>query len=154
MDYHALWAEIQARPECAPHIVPSEPKVPIEVAKAGDQAIAGLLNSAGAGASSQAIPAWEAKKILIKRGRWRAIVLASQDPQHPAVEQAFAAVALAEDSRMTADFCDPSATAHLDLLISGGLINADDKAALEALSRVASVITAADVSRAVRGPRD
>lgn len=149
-----LWALIQATPQCAAHIVPNAPKAEAAAARAGDQAIADILNAAGAGAGTQAVPVWEAKKTLIKRGRWRNIVLAAQDARHPAVEPAYAAVALAEDARMTADFLDPSATAHLAALVAGGLIDESDKAALETLSRAPSAISAEQVSRAVRGPRE
>ena len=44
VDYEALWAEIQANPKCAPHIVPSFPKAD-EAAQAGDAAIAAILSA-------------------------------------------------------------------------------------------------------------
>ena len=43
MEYDALWAEIQASPACAPHIVPSFPKAD-EAARIGDAAIAAILS--------------------------------------------------------------------------------------------------------------
>lgn len=117
-----------------------------------DQAIADALNAAGYGSTSRPVSCHLAKKLLIKRSRWRAIVAASADAEHPAVEAAYAAVALAEDPRMDADFCDPAATPMLAALVATGLITADDRAALVAMCLQPGSVTAADVSRALRGP--
>lgn len=147
----ALQTEIQSRPECAAHMVtPDMGKV--DGAYSKDKAIADILNAAGWGASSRAVPCHLAKKLLIKRGRWRAIVLASQDNEHAAVESAYAAVALAEDARMEADFCDASAAGLMSPLVSTGLLSVEDVAALQALCRVPSAVTVEQVSRALRGP--
>lgn len=154
LDLNVLLAAIQADPACAPHIVPSKPKVLAEVARAGDQAIADIINASSTFDYSVAVPAWQAKKLLIKRGKWRGIVLASQNPDHPAVEAAYAAVALAEDARLDADFLDASAGPLVDALVATGLMSAQDKANLQALSRCRLLVTAADVSRAVRGPME
>lgn len=154
MDYTALWEAIQATPACAAHIVPATPKVARDTWEAGDQAIADILNASGAFDTSMPVPAWMAKRALIKRGRWRGIVLASQNASHPAVEAAYAAVALAEDARMDADFLDPLAAPLMAALVATGLMTADDRALLESMSRRPSAITAQDVSRAVRGPRE
>lgn len=128
------------------------PKISGAEAMAKDQAIADLFNASVLYAGSVAVPAWQAKRTLIKRGRWRQIVLAAQNPDHPAVEAAYAAVALAEDARMAADFLDPAAAPLMAALVATGLMSADDRAVLEEMSRVPASIRAADVSRALRGP--
>lgn len=138
---------------CAPYVHSNDmPKITSAEAHAKDQAIADILNDSGTYAASVSVPAWQAKKLLIKRGRWRAIVMAAADVQHPAIEAAYAAVALAEDARMDADFLDQAAAPLLAALVAANLLSAGDRAALEALSRRASTITAAEVSKAVRGP--
>lgn len=139
--------------QCAPHVHDNAaPKISVAEAFAKDQAIADVINASGLYAQSCAVPAWHAKKLLIKRGRWRAIVLAAQNDAHQAVEAAYAAVALADDARMDADFMDPAAAALMGALVESGLIDGADRASVEALSRRPSSITAADVSRAIRGP--
>lgn len=149
----ALQAAILALPACAQFVHDNEAP-PISGADAAqkDAAIADLVNASGWGAGSRAIPVHLAKKLLIKRGRWRGIVKAAADDGHPAVGAAYAAVALAEDARMDADFLDQSAGPLLTALVSTGLIDSSDREALEALSRTPSQVSASDVSRALRGP--
>lgn len=150
-ELRALQSAIAANPAAAAlAVTPEMGKVADGPAR--DRQVAELMRAAGFGAGSKAVPCHLAKKLLIKRGRWRGIVLASQDAQHAAVESAYAAVALAEDARMEADFCDASAAGLMAPLISTGLMSADDAAALQALCRTAYTVTAEDVSRALRGP--
>ncbi len=152
-DYASLWAAIKANLDCAPHIQTNEmPKISSSEAAAKDTAIAEILKASGFGATSRPVPAWQAKKLLIKRGKWRAIVQAAANDAHPAVTAAYSAVALAEDARIDADFLDPSAGVLLGALVSSGLLSADDRKAIEQLSVVPASITSADVSRAIRGP--
>lgn len=147
----ALQAEILARQDCAAlRVTPDMGKVADAAQR--DQQIAEILNAAGWGASSQPIPCHLAKKLLIKRGKWRAIVQASQNNDHPAVEAAYAAVSLAEDARMDADFKDAAAGPLLAGLVAAGLLSADDVSSLQAMCTVASNVTADHVSRALRGP--
>ena len=149
----SLQAAILASAECAPFVHTNDmPKISSVEAVEKDGAIAAILNAAGWGATSRAVPVHFAKKHLIKRGKWRAIVLASQQADHPAIEAAYAAVALAEDARMDADFLDASAGPLLEALVAADLIDNADRAALRDMCRVPSAVTAADVSRAVRGP--
>ena len=56
----------------------------------------------------QDVEAWKAKRYLIKRGKWRAIVDASSNPLHPAREACMVAVDLAETDSMWANFADPT----------------------------------------------
>lgn len=149
----ALQAAILASQACAEHVITNDaPKAAADQARAADQAIADIMRAEGFGAGSRAVPAWQAKRTLIKRGRWRGIVMASQNDAHPAVEAAYAAVALAEDSRMDADFLDPAVGPLLASLVAAGLLSEQDRDDLESMSRTDSTVTAADVSRALRGP--
>jgi hypothetical protein len=79
-------------------------------------------------------------------------VLASQNAAHPAVEAAYAAVALAEDARMDADFNDQTTKPLMNDLIANRLISAQNKATLQALSQVKPSINAANVSHTIRRP--
>ena len=149
----ALQAAILASPACAEHVIDnSAGKVPANEARAKDQAIADILRTEGFGAGSRAVPAWHAKRMLIMRGKWRGIVQAAADPAHPAVDAAYAAVALGDDARMDIDFCDPTAKPMLDALIAAGLLTPDDAQTLHNMSLTDSTVTAVDVSRALRGP--
>lgn len=149
----ALQAAILASPECTPlAITPDMGKVPADEARQRDQAVADIMREQGFGAGSRAVPAWQAKRQLIMRGKWRGIVLAAKDDNHPAVDAAYAAVALADDARMDADFCDPTAVPLIGALVATGLLSDDDAQMLRDMSATPSAVTAADVSRALRGP--
>ena len=147
----SLQAEIASRPDCmALAVLPEHGKVAgyLEL----DQQIAQILRDAGWGATSQAVPSWQAKKLLIKRGKWLAITRAAADDQHPAQAAAFAAVELANDARMTADFKDAEAAPLMAGLVLAGLLSESDVDALCAMCAVPSAVTADHVSRALRGP--
>lgn len=146
-----LRTAILADPDTAPYrVTPDLPKDPDYAAK--DAAIATILRAKGVGASSRAVPCHLAKRLLIKRLQWLGIVEAAGKPEHPARQAAYAAVALAEDARMDADFMDEAAGPLLSALVSAGLIDESTKQALQAMSFVPSGITAEHVSRALRGP--
>lgn len=153
-DYlRALQAAILASPDCKALVITNDMgKVPADEARQRDQAIADLMRAQGFAAGSRAVPAWQAKRQLIMRGKWRGIVLASKDDAHPAVNAAYAAVALADDARMDADFCDPTAAPLIGALVATGLLSDDDAQMLREMSATPSTVTAADVSRAMRGP--
>lgn len=157
MDYHALWAEIQARPECAPHIVPSDPKVPLVVARAGDQAIADIL-SAGRTKIVQ--------RMVSERG------ILNDYPAGPVAADAvltkletFAGAGHALSSvvgRAIRFLRDPdgidigaASTRAMLMALAGASVLTDEEAAnLMKLAEQPDIITVDDVSRAVRGPRD
>lgn len=146
----ALQEHILATPELrALAIMPEDGKVP--GAHLRDRDIAAAINATNWGASSREVESWQAKKLLIKRGKWFAIVEASLK-DGPARASAFAAVELANDARMTVDFLDESAPALMGPLVAAGLLSVEDIAALRDLCRVAPTFTADDVSRALRGP--
>jgi len=147
----ALQGAILASDDCkAVAVTPDMGKVPD--APARDKQVADILNAAGWGVSSRAVESWQAKKLLIKRGKWLAITKAAADADHPAQAAAFAAVELANDARMTADFQDADAAPLMAGLVAAGLLSDADVAALRAMCTVPSAVTAADVSRAMRGP--
>lgn len=149
----ALQAAILASPQCAPYVHDNAaPRISGAEVYAKDAAIADILNAAGWGAASQPVPVHLAKDLLIKRGRWRRIVQASANDAHPAVDAAFAFVALAEDDRLRADFLVASDARMLAELLAHELIGSADRGALEDLCRTPSALTAAEVSRALRGP--
>lgn len=148
----ALQAEIMGREDCAElRVTPDMGKVE-GGSYARDLAIAGILNAAGWGATSREVQCHLAKKLLLVRGRWRGIVLAAQAADHPAADSAFTAIELGNDPNMTVDFYAPAAAALMQPLIDAGLLDAEDVAALQALCRVPSAVTADHVSRALRGP--
>lgn len=149
----ALQAAILASPAASKLAITNDKgKVPADEARAADQSVAEIMRADGFGAASRAVPAWQAKRQLIMRGKWRGIVQAAADPAHPAVDAAYAAVALGDDARMDIDFCDPTAKPMLDALIAAGLLTPDDAQTLHNMSLTDSTVTAADVSRALRGP--
>lgn len=153
-DYlRALQAAILAHPEAAALAITNDmPKVAAAEAAPRDAEVARLMREAGFGSGSHAVSCHLAKKLLIKRGKWRAIVQAAHNDRHPAVEAAYAAVALAEDARMDADFNDTAAAPLLAGLVAASLLDAADVAALSAMCKTDSTVTSADVSRALRGP--
>lgn len=149
----ALQAAIMARPACvALAITPEMGKVPVEQAVEADRQIAALLNADGYAAGSQEVPAWWAKRLLAKRGKWVDIEDAAADRAHPGRKAAATAVALAESQPMQINFLDPASGPLMEGLIAAGLMSADDRQALEDMSRTDSQITADQVSRALRGP--
>src|SRR5690606_33687982 len=123
----ALKAAILASPEASKLAVTNDSgKVPSAEARAADQAIADAMRAQGFGAASKAVPAWARQAHAHQARQVAGIALAAADPQHPAVEAAYAAVALADDARMDADFQDPSARPLLEALIATGLISSQD----------------------------
>ncbi len=147
----ALQSAIQASDECAAlAVTPDMGKV--QGAYERDRAIADILNASGWGATSAAVESWKAKKLLIKRGKWLGIVRAADNDAHPAQAAAFAAVELANDARMTADFQDADAAPLMAGLKAAGLLSDSDVDALRAMCIVPSNVTADHVSRALRGP--
>ena len=147
----ALQRAILASDACmAVAVTPDMPKV--TDAPARDKQVADIINAAGWGVTSRAVESWQAKKMLIKRGKWLAITKAAADAEHPAQAPAFAAAELANDARMPADPHDQDAPPLMAGLVAAGLLYDADVAALRAMCTVPSNVTAADVSRALRGP--
>lgn len=131
-------------------VLPEHGKVADYMAR--DGAIAQALRDRGYGSTSRSVLASEARNVLLRNLKWRAIVRAAANDAHPATDLCFAAVELAENAAATIDTLSPKVQAMLVALQAAGLIDADDRAELEALCRVPSTVSAADVSRALRGP--
>lgn len=148
----ALQAAIKADPACAALAVTPEMGKVEGGAYESDKAIADRLNAADYATGSAEVPAWWAKRLLIKLGKWVDIEDAAADRAHPARKAAASAVSLATSADMRVNFLDPASGPLMDGLLAAGLMDADDKAALEAMSRTPSNITADQVSRALRGP--
>lgn len=147
-----LQSAIQANPACAALAVTPEMGKVEGGAYESDKAIADILNAADYATGTAEVPAWWAKRLLITRGKWVDIEDAAVDRSHPARKAAASAVSLATSADMRVNFLDPASGPLMDGLIAAGLMDADDKADLEALSRTPSNITADQVSRALRGP--
>lgn len=150
-----LQAEILSREDCsALRIIPEMPKVDGVTAYQQDKAIADILNAAGFGAGMQDVEAWKAKRYLIKRGKWRAIVDAASNPLHPAREACMVAVDLAETDSMWANFADPDTAPMWGALVATSLLTTAERDEIQSWCRTPSTITAEQVSRALRGPWD
>lgn len=131
---------------------PNPAYLPADVVRPRDAAIAARMRELGACAPVGAVPTWWAKKLLIKRNRWLGICKAAANDSHPAQAAAFAAVELANDARMTADFNDVAAAPLFEGLVEAGLLDEQDVEALKAICKGESPVTADHVSRALRGP--
>lgn len=161
MDYEALWSEIQARPECAPHIVPSFPKAD-EAAQAGDAAIAAILSAGrtrvepsklindGDVAVALGIPGGPVFLYSLEQA-------AETSPGEGASAEDVVAHAVARQawrSLLKGQFNigDASVRAAIDSMV-GRLLTAEQAVTIKALAEVPAPVSVADVSRAVRGPR-
>lgn len=163
MNYIALQAEIMSGPksaECAPFVITNDmPKDPDYKAK--DQAIADLLNAnrtpkivnreIGDGAVSLALGVPAGPVFLLELE-----TVANTTPTREATTDEVAIVAVARQAwrslnKGAFDVGLPSVRAGLDLFV-GTLLTDDQASAIKALAEVPDVVTAADVSRALRGP--
>lgn len=153
MTPQALQSIILAREDCATlRITPDMPKVDGQTAYQQDKAIADILNAAGIGAGTQEVEAWRAKRYLIKRLKWRAIVDAAGNQGHEARPAAQVAVDLAESPNMMANFLDADVASMWAALVGTGLVSAAERDEIQSWCRTPSNITADQVSRALRGP--
>lgn len=175
MDYNELWAEIQANPACAPYITPSEPKVSAEIARANDQAIADIISVGRWRRVSrmitergirEALPIKDASVFL---RTLRELSTATEIPPDIATLLTAAGVDSADHWAyletlkcgwgwlQTEEGLDIGSQRVIEMLqlIGGGIIETSPACiALSQLSLVEDRVTAADVSRAVRGPRE
>lgn len=163
MDYRALQTEILTGPlaaECAPHVVTNDMgKVPDYMAK--DQAIADILSAGraplivkrevGDGAISLALGPVAGPVFLYKLRRIAATVLPDSATDDQIAPVAVAQQAIASLAKTGFDVGDPTVRAGLDMFV-GQLLTPEQATAIKALAEVPEVITAADVSRALRGP--
>lgn len=163
MDYNALWTLIENNAECAPHIVPSTPKVSADTARAGDQAIANILNSAAGGTIYGVVTTAQLMTWGALTGMRAAISDEAYNVASPLRSSALALLDVMQGSVEGIDFGDSQIMNMLDAwVLAGKCSSANRSVLLEKCSRtvglaewsLGSPVTAADVSRAVRGPRD
>lgn len=155
MDYNALWDEVQSNPACADYIHTNEmPKISSQGALAKDQAIADIINAARP-PQMVSIAVEEVFDALFSSGDYMTL----KSAQLQGNPQAVMAFAVLEDSKRLGagkvDLASPLTSGLLDSLQASELLSQSGRDALTAkASKPANPVTAADVSRAVRGPRD
>ena len=146
--------------ECAPHVVTNDmPKDPDYMTK--DQAIADLLNAGhapkiiklevGDGLISLAlgVPAGPVFLMQLEMLANQAVTL--ETPAEQMAQIAVARQAWRSLNRAGFDVGDATVRAGLDMFV-GSLLTADQATAIKALAETPDVVTAAEVSRALRGP--
>lgn len=144
--------------ECAPYVVTNDMgKVADYMAK--DQAIADILNAGrapkivrrevGDGAISLAMGTTAGPVFLFKLRRLAATALPGDATDEQIAPVAIAQQAVASLSKNGFDVGDPAVRAGIDTFV-GVLLTADQAAAIKALAEVPDVVTAADVSIALR----
>ena len=161
VNYEALWAEIQANPECTPHIVPSFPKAD-EAAQAGDATIAAILSAGrtrvepsklineGEVAVALGIPGGPVFLYSLEQA---AETAPGEDAdQDDVVAHAVASQAWRSLLKGQFNIGDASVRAAIDSMV-GRLLTAEQAVTIKALAEVPAPVSASDVSRAVRGPR-
>jgi len=155
MDYNALWAEIQANPACAEHIHTNEmPKISGQEALAKDQAIADLINAARP-PQMVSIAVEDVFDALFSSGDYMTLKMAQLQGNQNAVM----AFSVLEDSKRIGSgkvaLDSPITAGLLDLLQSDSMLSQAGRDAMNAKgTRAAIACSAADISRAVRGPRE
>ena len=146
--------------ECAPYVVTNDmPKDPDYRTK--DQAIADLLNDGrapkiakrevGDGVISIALGVPAGPVFLMQLEMLSNMAVTEQTPQEQLAQIAVARQAWRSLNRSGFDVGDATVRAGLDMFV-GSLLTAEDCVAIKALAEVPDIVTAADVSRALRGP--
>lgn len=144
--------------ECAPYVVTNDmPKDPDYMTK--DQAIADILNrgrapkinhrEVGDGAISLALGVPAGPVFLMQLEMLSNSVVTAATPPEELAQIAVARQAWRSLNRAGFDVGDETVRAGLDMFV-GPLLTADQAAAIKALAEVPDVVTAADVSRALR----
>jgi len=159
MDYCTLQAEIHAHPECQAHIVTNDmPKDPDGPAK--DRIIAGILSlgrtrlvskEIGDGAVSIALGVPDGPVFLYRLRQLAATVLPPDASLDQITPVAVAQQAVESLSKAALDIGNQEVRAGLTIF-AGSLLSVYQVDKLKALAEVPDTITAADVSRALRGP--
>lgn len=150
MDYNALWAEIQANPACAPHIYTNDlPKLPGAEVVLKDQAIADIISIG--------------RKKIVHTPIGPGTIMAVMKPNGGAFLNTLEAMASSDANvkwvmilinRGVYDIGNPAAQELMAKFCIDHPEMADSIAALMKIPEQDDPVTAADVSRAVRGPRE
>jgi hypothetical protein len=144
--------------ECAPHVVTNDmPKDPDYMAK--DQAIADILNAGrppkiakaevGDGLISLALGVPAGPVFLMQIEMLADMPVTAETPVEQMAQIAVARQAWRSLNRSGFDVGDMTVRAGLDMFV-GSLLTADQAAAIKALAETPDVVTAADVSVALR----
>lgn len=158
-DYAALRAEILARPDCAPlAVTPDMPKDPTAAAK--DREIADLISTGRTRVASRLIGDGEVSLALgMPAGPLFLLGLeqaATTPPAPDATAQQIEQHAIARQAwrsleKGALDVGRADVRAAIDAMV-GALLTAEQADKIKALAQVEHRISAADVSRALRGP--
>lgn len=146
--------------ECAPYVVTNDmPKDPDYMTK--DQAIADILNAGrepkivskeiGDGAVSLALGVPAGPVFLLQLETVAATLVTPATTAEELAQIAVARQAWRSLNKGALDVGNASVRAGLDMFV-GFLLTAEDCVAIKALAEVPDIVTAADVSRALRGP--
>lgn len=146
--------------ECAPYVVTNDMPKDTDY-RMKDQAIADLLNAGripkiakrevGDGVISIALGVPAGPVFLMQLEMLSNMAVTEQTTQAQLAQIAVARQAWRSLNRSGFDVGDATVRAGLDMFV-GSLLTAEDCAAIKALAEVPDIVTAADVSRALRGP--
>lgn len=116
-----------------------------------DAQIAAALSGGIDSTRAVEVEAWRVQRYLIKRGKWRPILAAAEDSEHPANAAAVAAVDMASAAGMMIDLAEasPQTQGMLALLVGHSLMTAEDAEELRSWSRVTVLVTAEAVTAAL-----
>lgn len=134
--------------------IAQSPELQALQASGNAQGIADALSAGHEPGSSQEVEAWRLQRYLVKRSRWRGIVAAANDPQHPAMLAAQAAVDLATGPEgMRIDLADGSleTAGMLQGLVLTGLLSTAQRDEMVDWCRVPRIVTWQQVSAAITG---
>lgn len=128
---------------------PEAATIALLIAERRLQAIADVL-SVGRTKRTE-IEAWRAARFFIKRGKWRGLVNAAADAEHPARLAAQAAVDMASVAGMRIDLADPdpATVAMWQGLVQTGLVAASERDELQSWCLVPDPITDGQVAAAL-----
>lgn len=159
MDWRSLQAEILAHPECKPHAITNDMPKDVD-APAKDRIIASILsrgrtrivsNEIGDGAVSIALSVPDGPLFLYHLRQLAAKVLPSNATTEQIIPVAVAQQAVESLGKSAFDIGNAEVRAGLTVF-AGSLLSIEQIDKIKALAEVPDSITAADVSRALRGP--
>lgn len=159
MDYRSLEAEIRAHPECQKHIVTNDMPKDLN-GPAKDAIIANILSlgrtrliskEIGDGAVSVALGVPDGPVFLYRLRQLASTILAADASLEQITPVAVAQQVVASLSKAALDIGNAQVRSGIELF-AGSLLSTTQVDKLKALAEVPDIVTAADVSRALRGP--
>lgn len=132
--------------------IAASPALQAHAAAGNTQAIADAL-STGWETQTVEVEAWRAMRYFIKRGKWRGLLEAADNPLHPAKAAAIAAVDLASAANMLIDFADPAPETQgmWALLVGHSLCSVADRDEIQSWCKVKRIVTHTQVGEALKG---